>query len=373
MSESFENADCSFTFDTSLSAEFDLTIYAGIIYELAVVTPQRKKIKNEEFIPDLEILDSDHDDIEQDDVDMNQTHLTNEFNQIFSYFDEDVEELNDGSDEEINQFHSDFKEFSDKKIDNQIDVEIYEPSDIENDYENSSDNFQCKIEGAICKIDNVFKAKQELLPIYKERSNKIISNDDRLNNKHSPDEIISNDDQSSNDLYNKLTNELGVVGNVKEKVLMYNKMLEEIEENLELEKKKFRKKIEENVTKENSLIDCYSNMDDVDNTIASDFELLSKYVNKLSSIESYALIINRLNRLVNAISQLDKTRLNGMNLKSLKNFLYFIKIYSYECVNISSSIRKDIAKDLEKKLLTNEDLLYCLDIVAKEVNQVMPD
>lgn len=366
MSESFENADCSFTFDTSLSAEFDLTIYAGIIYELAVVTPQRRKIKNEEFITDVEVLDNDNDndnDMEEDDVDMNQTHLTNEFNQIFTYFDQDVEELNDASDEELNEFHSEFKEFSDEEIDDQ---QSNEASDKENDYENISDNFQCSIEGAISKIDYVFKAKQAST---KQRSNAIISNDKRLSNKYRPDEIISNDYQSNNDLYNKLTKELGV-GNVKEKVLMYNKMLEEMKENLESEKKIFRKNIEENVSRENSLINCYSNMDDVDNEIASisDFEMLSKYVKKLSSIESYAHIISRLNRLVNAISQLDKTRLNGMNLKSLKNFLYFIKIYSDECVTMSSAIRKDIAIDLEKNLLTNEDLLYCLDVVAKEVN-----
>lgn len=338
MSESFENADCSFTFDTSLSAEFDLTIYAGIIYELAVVTPQRTKIKKEEFIPDLDSLDSEHESIEQDHVDMNQTHLTEEFNQIFSYFDEDIEEMNVGSDEELNQYYCDFKELSDEKIDERSNTENYKT--------------QCKTERTLCKTDSVFKAKDDFLAVSDQRSN----------------EIMSDDGQSNNGIYHKLSTELGV-GNVKEKVQMYNEMLEKINENLESEKKFFREKLEDNVIKESNLKDPQK-FDDVDKTIAtiSDFNMLSKYVKKLSSIESYSQIISRLNRLVNAISQLDKDRLNGMNLKSLKNFLFFIKIYSDECVYMSSAIRKDLDLDLEKNVLSPEDLLYCLDVVAKEVN-----
>lgn len=339
MSESFENADCSFTFDTSLLDQSDLDEYANIIYELAVVTPSRKKEKNEDFVPDSDILDNNLDNIERDDVDMNQTHLTEEFTEIFSYFDQDVEELKDGSDEELNPIGSDFKEFNDERINEKSDIE------------NIPNNFQRRVEGTVCKTDTAIDGN--FLGARRQASSENVSN--RCNN-------IAND---------KLIDEIRV-GSVKEKVLMYNNMLQQMNEKLESEKKFFRKKIEENAIKENSSTDvCDSQQfDDVDKTIVTigDFDLLSKYVKKLSSIESYSQIISRLNRLVGAISQLDKNRLNGMNAKSLKNFLHFIKIYSSECVNMSTAIRKDIAIDLEKNVLTPEDLLYCLDVVAKEVN-----
>ncbi len=356
MSESLENAaDCSFTFDTSLSAEFDLTMYAGIIYELAVLPPKQRKCHNEELFPDLNAADKDNDSIKHDDdgdgedVDMNQTHLTDEFNQIFSYFDEDVEELTDNSDDELNQFYSDLNEFSDDRQN-----EIDDFSDKEYDGHKkikdiSNDDFQSDIDN---QTDTVRKAMENFIAVSDEK----------------PYEIVSADYYSNNESFNNLSRELGV-GNVREKVLMYNKMLDEINENLLSEKKVFRKKIEENIAQDNKLIE-YHNAHGNDNYIIetlNDFDLLSKYVKKLSSIESYAQILSRLNRLVNAISQLDKTRLDGMNLKSLKNFLYFIKIYSDECVNMSSAIRKDIAIDLEKNLLSHEDLLYCLDVVANEV------
>lgn len=353
MSDSFENADCSFTFDTSLSAEFDLTMYAGIIYELAVLPPKQTKIQNDEFFTEFNILDKDNVQIEHEEVDMNQTHLTDEFNQIFSYFDEDIEELTDNSDDELNQFYSDFQEFSDdEEVD---DKNLYDISDKafgeqQNDPENMPSNFQSEV--IVHRTDTVFKAKENFLVASEQRCN----------------ESISADNDSNNDLFYNLTKELGA-GNVRAKVIMYNEMLEKIKVDLESAKSFFRKKIEENVSKENNLIERFNSQGDVCNTIAtiSDFELLSKYVKKLSSIESYAQIISRLNRLINALSQLDIDRLNGMNLKSLKNFLYFIKIYSNECVISSSTIRKNIAIDLEKNVLTHEDLLYCLDVVANKV------
>lgn len=356
MSESFENADCSFTFDTSLSAEFDLTIYAGIIYELAVLPPKQTKIQTDEFFTDFNISANDADNIERDDdVDMNQTHLTEEFNQIFSYFDEDIEQLTDNSDDELNQFYSNFNEFSDGEVDDQFDRKFDDVNDEEIDEqncsENVSENFQ--FEDVIHKdADTIFKAKENYLTPAEQRCN---------------ESHVSYGGHSNKDLFNDLTKELGV-GNVREKVLMYNEMLEKINANLASEKSFFRRKVEENVSKENDLMERFDASDDVYDTTIGEFDLLSKYVKKLSSIESYAQILSRLNRLVNALSQLDKNRLNGMNAKSLKNFLYFIKIYSNECVNMSSAIRRDIAIDLEKNLLTHEDLLYCLDVVANEVN-----
>lgn len=346
MSESFDSqTDCSFTFDTSLSAEFDLTIYAGIIYELAVLPSKQKKIYNEELFPDLNIVSKDNDSAEHEDVDMNQTHLTDEFNQIFSYFDQDVEELTDNSDDELNKIVSDFDEFSDEEIGVVSDDEF----DGHEIIENISDHFRFENneENETDSIDSVVALQEDFLTKFEEKSNK-----DRM--------------------FDDLSREIGV-GNVREKVLRYNKMLAKINEDLESEKRFFRKKLEENVSKDNNSIERYTEHanDDLIETI-SDFELLSKYVKKLSSIESYAQILSRLNRLVNAISQLDKDRLNGMNLKSLKNFMYFIKIYSVECVNMSTAIRKDIAVDLEKNLLTHEDLLYCLDVVANEVNPFCP-
>lgn len=332
MSDSFENADYSFTFDTSLSAEFDLTTYAGIIYELAVVPPKHKKLRNEDVLLDCSISKKDNDNTGVEDDDFNQTYLTDDFNQIFSYFDDDVEQVTDNSDDELKQYCVDSNKLSDREVD----CLKHRKFDIKNEAENISNNIR-------------FELKNEENLVSGQRCN----------------EIISNGDCPINQLCDNLEKELGI-GNVREKVLMYNEMLDKMKQNLECEKNFFRQNIEEHVYRDNKLIDWGG----VDKTIASnsDFDFLSEYVKKLSSIESYAQIISRLNRLVNAISQLDKNRLNGMNLKSLKNFLYFIKIYSDECVNMSSSVRKDIAIDLEKNVLSHEDLLYCLDVVANEVN-----
>lgn len=334
MSESLENADCSFTFDTSLSAEFDLTMYAGIIYELAVVPPQQKKLKNRHDFLDLETMSDGSDICEMDEEnvemnesrltdDFNQTHLTEELNQIFSYFDETDDELaTNNSEEEFDEFCANFSEIGSE------DSSVKQFDGRENKFETDIDNITDTL---LMANENVFVRSEE----------------------NTDDELLSDDE-----FYENLSKELGV-GNVREKVLLYNEMLEKINADLEAERNFFRKNVEKKVNGNGSLTKSSD----------GDFVLLSRYVGKLLSIESYAQILSRLNRLVNALSQLDKNRLASMNAKSLKNFLSFIKIYSHECVNMSAAIRKEIIVDLEKKLLTNEDLLYCLDVVANEVTQ----
>lgn len=324
MSESFDsnknNADGSFTFDTSLSAEFDLKMYAGIINELAVVAPKpAKKFLEQKFFHDSDHSDEDSattDENQEDDL--NQTHLTDEFSLMFSYFDRSIEQLNDCSDDELSKFSS--------EADVEGDNEWSEGDTLENDF-----HFHKGI-------------KEDFL-------------DD------SDNESIVDDRSNQIDLHDSLTQELGP-GNVSDKIRQYNRMLTKINEDISSEKLFFRKLVEENVSKETVSIERYIYPD---NHYVSDFNVLTKYVKKLSSIESCSQIVGQLNHEVAVMSQLDEDRLDEFNSKSLKNFLHYVRVYSEECFSTSSAIRKDIAVDLDLNLVTYDDLMYCLDVVANEV------
>lgn len=82
---------------------------------------------------------------------------------------------------------------------------------------------------------------------------------------------------------------------------------------------------------------------------------------KLKAVQTYVqtqYLLERIERLVSAISNLDETRLSSMNLKLLKKFLTFIRDCSYNCTEVCNSISEHVLTDFEKNVMSAEELLY---------------
>lgn len=82
---------------------------------------------------------------------------------------------------------------------------------------------------------------------------------------------------------------------------------------------------------------------------------------KLRAVQTYVqtqYLLERIQRLVTAISNLDEKRLSSMNLKMLKKFLTFIRDCSYNCTEVCNSIGHNILTDFEKNVMSAEELLY---------------
>lgn len=82
---------------------------------------------------------------------------------------------------------------------------------------------------------------------------------------------------------------------------------------------------------------------------------------KLKAVQTYVqtqYLLERIERLVSAISNLDETRLSSMNLKLLKKFLTFIRDCSYNCTEVCNSISENVLTDFEKNVMSAEELLY---------------
>lgn len=82
---------------------------------------------------------------------------------------------------------------------------------------------------------------------------------------------------------------------------------------------------------------------------------------KLKAVQTYVqtqYLLERIQRLVTAISNLDEKRLSSMNLKLLKKFLTFIRDCSYNCTEVCNSIGHNILSDFEKNVMSAEELLY---------------
>lgn len=82
---------------------------------------------------------------------------------------------------------------------------------------------------------------------------------------------------------------------------------------------------------------------------------------KLEAVQTYVqtqYLLERIERLVSAISNLDETRLSSMNLKLLKKFLTFIRDCSYNCTEVCNSISENVLTDFEKNVMSAEELLY---------------
>lgn len=89
--------------------------------------------------------------------------------------------------------------------------------------------------------------------------------------------------------------------------------------------------------------------------------VVKKYDSKLNAVETYVQtqhLLERIQTLVKAISNLDEKRLNTMNLKMLKKFLIFIRDCSYKCQEVCFDISENFLTDFEKNVLSAEELLY---------------
>lgn len=82
---------------------------------------------------------------------------------------------------------------------------------------------------------------------------------------------------------------------------------------------------------------------------------------KLQAVQTYVqtqYLLERIQRLVTAISDLDGQRLSSMNLKLLKKFLTFIRDCSYSCTEVCNTISQNVLTDFEKNVMSAEELLY---------------
>lgn len=82
---------------------------------------------------------------------------------------------------------------------------------------------------------------------------------------------------------------------------------------------------------------------------------------KLKAVQTYVqtqYLLERIERLVSAISNLDEIRLSSMNLKLLKKFLTFIRDCSYNCTEVCNNISENFLTDFEKNVMSAEELLY---------------
>lgn len=82
---------------------------------------------------------------------------------------------------------------------------------------------------------------------------------------------------------------------------------------------------------------------------------------KLKVIQTYVQtqnLLERIQRLVTAISSLDEKRLKSMNLKLLKKFLTFIRDCSYNCTEVCNAISQHVLTDSEKNDMSPDELLF---------------
>lgn len=82
---------------------------------------------------------------------------------------------------------------------------------------------------------------------------------------------------------------------------------------------------------------------------------------KLKVIQTYVQtqnLLERIQRLVTAISSLDEKRLKSMNLKLLKKFLTFIRDCSYNCTEVCNAISQHVLTNSEKNDMSPDELLF---------------
>lgn len=87
----------------------------------------------------------------------------------------------------------------------------------------------------------------------------------------------------------------------------------------------------------------------------------NKYNEKLYAVQTYVqtqYLLERIQKLLKAISNLEEQQLSKMNLKSLKKFLIFIRDCSYKCQEVCNNISEHFLTDFEKNVMSAEELLY---------------
>lgn len=86
-----------------------------------------------------------------------------------------------------------------------------------------------------------------------------------------------------------------------------------------------------------------------------------KYVDKLEAVETYVqtkYLLERIQLLTKAISNMDEAQMEKMDLYKLKKFLLFIRDCSYSCQQVCFDISEKFLTDFEKNVMSAEELLF---------------
>lgn len=84
-------------------------------------------------------------------------------------------------------------------------------------------------------------------------------------------------------------------------------------------------------------------------------------IDKLEAVETYVqtkYLLERIQLLIKAISNMDEAQMEKMNLKKLKKFLLFIRDCSYNCQQVCFDISEKFLTDFEKNVMSAEELLF---------------
>lgn len=84
-------------------------------------------------------------------------------------------------------------------------------------------------------------------------------------------------------------------------------------------------------------------------------------LDKLEAVEAYVqtkYLLERIQMLTKAISNMDEAQCQKMDLKKLKKFLLFIRDCSYKCQQVCFEISENFLTDFEKNVMSVEELLF---------------
>lgn len=84
-------------------------------------------------------------------------------------------------------------------------------------------------------------------------------------------------------------------------------------------------------------------------------------IDKLEAVETYVqtkYLLERIQLLIKAITNMDEAQLNKMDLKKMKKFLLFIRDCAYKCQQVCFEISENFLTDFEKNVMSAEELLF---------------
>lgn len=84
-------------------------------------------------------------------------------------------------------------------------------------------------------------------------------------------------------------------------------------------------------------------------------------INKLEAVETYVqtkYLLDRIQFLIKAITNMDEAQLNKIDLRKMKKFLLFIRDCAYNCQQVCFEISENFLTDFEKNVMSAEELLF---------------
>lgn len=97
------------------------------------------------------------------------------------------------------------------------------------------------------------------------------------------------------------------------------------------------------------------------NVAKSQVKTKEQCIDKLEAVETYVqtkYLLERIQLLIKAISNMDESQMDKLNLKKLKKFLLFIRDCSYNCQQVCFDISEHFLTDFEKNVMSAEELLF---------------